>query len=101
MSVGISEVSATYDLATVAAKFPPGTPVCVRQVTRMRTGDFESEVVGVVEAWEDQPTGSWYAHGKDSKLWLRRLKLRKSDGEISLIVVDDETYIAKLEAASS
>ena len=97
----IFEVSATNDLATVAAKFPPGTPVCVRQVTRMRAGDFESEVVGTVEAWEDLPTGSWYAHGKDSKLWLWRLKLRKSDGEISVIVVDDQTYIAKLEAASN
>ena len=94
-------MSATNDLETVAAKFSPGTPVCVRQVTRMRAEDFESEVIGVVEAWEDLPTGSWYAHGKDSKLWLRRLKLRKSDGEISLIDVDDQTYIAKLEAGSS
>ena len=94
-------MSATNDLAYVEAKFPPGTPVCVREVTRMRAEDLESEVIGVVEAWEDQPTGSWHAHGKDSKLWLRRLKLRKSDGEISLIVVDDQTYIAKLEAASS
>jgi len=94
-------VSATNDLAAVAAKFPPGTPVCVRQVTRMRAEDFETETVGVVETWEDLPTGSWYAHGKDHKLWLRRLKLRKSDGEISVIVVDDQTYLAKLEAASS
>lgn len=93
-------MSANNDLATVAAKFPPGTPVCVRQVTRMRAENFETEVVGVVEAWEDKPTGSWYAHGQDHKLWLRRLKLRKADGEITLIVVDDQTYLAKLEAAS-
>ncbi len=86
------------DTALVEAKFPVGTPVCVRQVTRMRSEDFASEVVGVVESWEDKPTGSWHAAGKDHKLWLRRLKLRKADGECSLIVVDDETYIAKLEA---
>jgi len=99
--VGTVEVNATNDLATVQAEFPPGTPVRVRQVTRMRAEDFEVEVVGVVEAWENLPTGSWYAHGKDSKLWLRRLKLRKSDGEISLIVVDDQTYIARIEAQTS
>ena len=94
-------MSASNDLATVRSKFPAGTPVCVRQVTSMGSENFEVEVVGVVEAWEDLPTGSWHADGKDSKLWLRRLRLRKSDGEISLIVVDDQTYLAKLEAASS
>jgi len=94
-------VSGSNDLATVAAKFPPGTPVCVRQVTRMRAEDFETEVVGVVEAWEHRPTGSWFAHGKNHKLWLKRLKLRKSDGEITALVIDDQTYIAKREAAKT
>jgi hypothetical protein len=83
--------------------FPPGTPVCVTQHVRRRAamGPFEAEVVGVVEAWQDRPTGSWHAHGKHDKLWLRRLKLRKADGEITLLVIDDATRIARLEAAAS
>jgi len=46
------------------------------------------------------PTGSWFARGKDDRLWLKRLRLRKADGEVSLLVVDDGTLIAKLGAAS-
>ncbi|MHC4696498.1 MAG: hypothetical protein ACYTFA_07145 [Planctomycetota bacterium] len=80
------------------SQFPPGTPVCVRQTIELRGRNFETEAVGVIEAWEELPTGSWYAHGKDDKLWLKRLKLRKVDGEITLLVVDDNTSIAKLEA---
>jgi hypothetical protein len=59
----------------------------------------ETEVVGVIEEWGELPTGSWYAHGKKDKLWLLRLKLRKVDGEVTLLVVDDNTAIAKLEAS--
>ena len=79
--------------------FPPGTPVCVRQTVRRRDRSYEAEVVGVVEAWEELPTGSWYAHGRKDKLWLKRLKLRKADGEVTLLVIDDRTEIARLEAA--
>ncbi len=83
------------------SQFPPGTPVCVRQVVEHRIQDIETEVIGVVEAWTDEPTGAWHAHGKQHKLWLKRLKLRKSDGELVLLVVDDGTSIAKLEPRST
>ena len=81
--------------------FPPGTPVRVREVTERRGQPIQVETVGVVEEWEELPTGSWFAHGKNDKLWLQRMKLRKVDGEISLIVVDDGTSIARLEAAKN
>lgn len=83
--------------STVEEMFPQGTPVRVRQVTRRRDGSYRAESVGVVEAWENRPTGSWYAHGKNDKLWLKRLKLRRADGEVTLLVIDDATSIAKLE----
>ncbi len=82
-------------------QFPPGTPVRVTQVSRRRDQSIESCAVGVVEAWEELPTGSWYAHGVKDKLWLTRLKLRKVDGELTLLVIDDSTSIAKLEAAAT
>lgn len=81
--------------------FPIGTPVCITGRVRRRDRVTETRTCGTVEAWEDLPTGSWHAHGKDDRLWLRRLKLRKVDGEISLLVVDDSTSIAKLEAAQT
>lgn len=82
---------------------PPGTPVCVKQRIARREAmvPYETEVVGVVEAWEELPTGSWYARGRHDKLWLKRLRLRKADGEITLLVIDPFTEIAKLEPAKS
>lgn len=63
-----------------------------------------SEVVGTVLEWRSEPTGSWYARNgnsrvpnRDGKLQLCRLLLKKVDGEISEIVIDDLTSIAKLE----
>lgn len=109
---------------TSQSLFPPGTPVCVRQVVvrrGVRIGNAASrsalptlvaETVGVVEAWSEEPTGSWHAHGKEPqsgpaavkrpgrKLWLDRLRLRKVDGEVVLLVIDDATQIARLEAAA-
>ncbi len=83
------------------SQFPRGTPVCVRATVRRRAHDSVAEVIGVVESWDLLPTGSWYAHGKHHKLWLPRLKLRKADGEMTLLVIDDATEIARLEAVAS
>ena len=82
----------------VTLKFPAGTPVCVRQTVHRRDRDSVANVVGVVASWETLPTGSWYATGKHHKLWLPRLRLRKADGELTLLVIDDATEIAQLEA---
>ena len=81
--------------------FPTGTRVRVEQVIDYRSDPVTSETTGVVEAWEELPTGSWHAHGKNSKLWLTRLKLRKKDGELTLLVIDDRTTITRLETESS
>ena len=82
------------------AAFPPGTPVCVTEITQRRDDPIETRIIGVVQSWEEMPTGSWFARGKDDKLWLKRLRLRKADGEITLLVIDDGMTIARLEAAS-
>lgn len=80
--------------------FPAGTPVCVTLTNVRRGHAMHCEVIGTVEAWEDLPTGSWYAHGKDDKLWLKRLRLRKADGEVTLLVIDDGTAVARLVPAN-
>ncbi len=81
--------------------FPAGTPVVVTLITERRGRALRTEAVGVVEAWEELPTGSWFAHGKDDRLWLKRLRLRKADGEVTSLVIDDSTAIAKLEPAKN
>lgn len=78
-------------------EFPPGTPVRVIARTARRGEPIETQTIGVVESWEEMPTGSWHAHGLNDRLWLRRLQLRKVDGEQSLLVVDDGTHIARIE----
>ncbi len=82
--------------------------MCVKQTVHRRACSYESEVVGVVEAWEELPTGSWHVHGKKDrqttggrKLWHTRLKLRQVDGEVTVLVIDDGTEIAKLETSRS
>lgn len=72
--------------------------MCITEEIRRRNRVAQTTTCGVVEAWAELPTGSWHAHGKHDRLWLRRLRLRKVDGEVSLLVVDDSTRIAKLEA---
>lgn len=79
------------------SQFPAGTPVCVKQQVDLRDGSFQAEVVGVVESWEKRPTGSWLANSPDGKLQLDRLRLKKADGELVLLIIDDSTEIAKLE----
>ncbi|MCH7592007.1 MAG: hypothetical protein IH989_04395 [Planctomycetes bacterium] len=79
------------------SQFPIGTPVCVKQQVDLRDGSYQAEVVGVVELWEEQSTGAWFAHSPDHKLHLKRLRLRKADGEQVLLVIADSTEIAKLE----
>jgi hypothetical protein len=90
----------TQPLFNCETTFAPGTPVCVTETTFRRGQTIRTQVVGVVDAWESLPTGSWFAHGKKDKLWLKRLRLRKADGEITLLVMDDGAAIAKREVVA-
>lgn len=81
------------------ALLPPGTPVWVRQKIQLGGRTRTTEIVGVVEAWEDSATGASFAHGKGGKLHLGRLRLRKADGEQVLLNIDPDTEIARIEAS--
>ncbi len=79
----------------------PGQRVRFRQTIDRREGDWHASVEGVIEQIELQKTGSWYAHSKDNKFWLRRVRLRKDDGEITLLNVDPRTEIELVSDAPS
>ena len=71
----------------------PGIMVKVTQQIAARNYTWTKDVVGEVVSFEQKQTGSWYAHSKDDKLWLDRLVLKKADGEITTLNLDDYTHI--------
>ncbi len=80
-------------------KLTPGTQVRVIQQIAARDHSFSSEIRGTVVEYSQQETGSWYAHGKDDKLWLDRLTLRKADGELITLNLDKYSVV-ELEPAA-
>lgn len=60
----------------------PGDRVRVTQQVMLQSRPSTVTVEGVVETYEQQKTGSWFAHSEDKKLWLDRVRLRTDDGEI-------------------
>lgn len=74
----------------------PGETIRVTQILRGREDVWSTVAEGVVESVRKEPTGSWYAHGKNARLWLLRIRLRKADGEITNLVVGPSTRIEKL-----
>lgn len=71
----------------------PGQTVRVSQTIHTREGDWKSQFEGKVVQLAPRPTGSWYAHGKDDKLWLRRLRLEKEDGEVVEVNLDQDSVV--------
>ena len=71
----------------------PGTRVKVTQQIAARDYSMSTEVTGTVVSFEQKTTGSWYAHSKGDKLWLDRLLIRKDDGELTTLNLDDYTLV--------
>jgi len=63
-------------------------------------GPMVTEVQGEVIKFDQMKTGSWYAHGKDDKLWLESLILKKPDGEIVYLNLDQNSNVEVTRAAS-
>jgi hypothetical protein len=78
---------------------PNGSPVRIVQFIQTGTSTWKTAVTGVVESWAYEETGAWYAHGKLGKLWLPRVRIRKPDGELTVVTVDLMTEIEPLAPA--
>ena len=74
-------------------KILPGIQVKVTQQIAGRNYSWASDVRGIVVSFEQKQTGSWFAHSKDDKLWLDRLTVRKPDGELTTLNLDDYTRV--------
>ena len=73
----------------------PGARVSVTQQFGHRIPEkaWSETITGTVVDFKQKPTGSWFAHSKDDKLWLDRLKIKKDDGELSTLVLDEYSHI--------
>jgi hypothetical protein len=78
----------------------PGARVKVTQQIAARDYTLASEVRGTVTGYEQAPTGSWFAHSKDDRLWLDRLTLRKDDGEMTTLNLDAASHV-EIESVGS
>jgi len=77
----------------IRQKLVPGARVRVTQQIAGRDYSWTSEIRGTVMEFEQQQTGSWFAHSKDDKLWLDRLTLVKDDGEIIKLILDEYSAV--------
>ena len=71
----------------------PGTRVRVTQQIAQRDRTWSNAVEGVITRYQQAKTGSWFAHAKDDQLWLDRLELRRDDGELVILNLDQFTVI--------
>ena len=71
----------------------PGTIVEVTQQIPHRNRTWTNTVRGTIVSYQQKQTGSWFAHSKDDKLWLDRLMLRKDDGEVTTLNLDDYSHV--------
>ena len=77
----------------------PGTRVRVTQQIAARQYSMATVIEGTVVSYGQRPTGSWYAHSRDDKLWLDRIELMKADGEASILNLDDYSQVEILGPA--
>ena len=74
----------------------PGTRVRVTQQMPQTHAVWSTTVEGIVVRWRQDRTGSWFAHGKDDKVWLDRLEVRRDDGELVILNLDHYSLIEPL-----
>ncbi|MFM7807558.1 MAG: hypothetical protein ACKPEA_06455 [Planctomycetota bacterium] len=74
----------------------PGTRIRVTQQMPQTHTVWSTAVEGTVVRWRQARTGSWFAHGRDDKLWLDRLEIRRPDGELVTLNLDQYSLIEPL-----
>lgn len=75
------------------SKLVPGVRVRVTQQIPARDYAWTADVRGTIVDYQQKRTGSWYAHSKNDKLWLDRLVIKKDDGEISTLNLDEYSRV--------
>lgn len=75
------------------AKYTPGMNVRVTQFVRVGHRRWITEVFGTVEAEGVRPVGGMEMGGKAMYCRQPTLRLRKDDGEITVVALDENTEV--------
>ncbi len=78
------------------SKYEPGTVVRVIQSVRVGDKRWKTAVVGVVEHEGLRPVGGMEMGGKALYCRQDTLRLRKDDGEITVVALDENTTVEEL-----
>lgn len=80
-------------------KYEPGTPLRVFQTVRVGDLKWRTVVVGVVEGEGLRPVGGTEMGGKSLYCRQPTIRLRKEDGEVTDVALDDDTTVEVLPRA--
>jgi hypothetical protein len=83
-------------VSDTAPDIQPGDRIRITEKIVSHDEKWLTEVEGMVLSCRPEPTESWFARRKDDKLWLLRIRLRKDDGEITALVVDQNSELEVL-----
>ncbi len=85
------------------AALQPGDRVEVVHHIKIGFREHESRTVGVVVGTQRHECGmdGGFRRGWDDKYWFDHLLLRRDDGELTTVTMDEYTEIAKLDEAAS
>ena len=82
-------------------KYEPGTRLRVTQKVRVGHIQWQTQVEGVVERDGYRPVGGMEMGGKASYCLQPTIRLRKADGEITVVAVDEDSLIETIPAVTS
>ncbi len=80
----------------------PGQRVRVKHRVRIgSSAEWEVETEGVVEVVEEMPTGLHTDRIHEDDLWVKTLLLRKDDGELTRVTIDQFSQIQLVQEAQA
>ena len=82
-------------------KYEPGTRLRVTQHVRVGERQWLTQIEGVVERESYRPVGGIEMGGKASYCLQPTVRLRRDDGEITVVAIDDDSKVETLTAAPS
>ena len=77
-------------------KYEPGTRVRVVQSVRVGHQRWKTQVSGVVEHEGFRPVGGIEMGGKSRYCHQPTLRLRKDDGEVTVVTLDEDTVVEEV-----
>jgi hypothetical protein len=80
-------------------RFAPGTRLRVTQHVRVGGKRWVTLVEGVVEQEGYRPVGGMEMGGKASYCFQPTLRLRRDDGEVIVVALDDDTQVQEVAGA--